>query len=54
MLLLIPAHLQTEGTKINRLMQTSADGNNSTGRESAGKCSRALALILAAHLTHCI
>lgn len=54
MFLLISAHLQTEVTKINRLMQTSADGNKSLGRESTVKCSTALPLILAAHLTHCI
>lgn len=54
MFLLIPAHLQTEVTKINRLMQTSVDGNKSIGRESAVKCRKALPLILAAHLTHCI
>lgn len=50
MFLLISAHLKTEVTKINWLMQTSDDGNTSFGREVAVKCSNALPLIFAAHI----
>lgn len=50
MFLLISAHLKTELTKKNRLMQTSDDGNTSIGREVAVKCSNALPLIFAAHI----
>lgn len=54
MFLLISAHLQTEVNKNKQADANFTDGNKSLGRESSVKCSNALPLILAAHLTHCI